>query len=120
MWFLFHRKAKTRHVVGGETMRQRCPECRELATFHEVEIAESYGVFFVDIVKDRERAFRCGACGELFDLKDQGRTVGVTTGAAAPKEMSWDRVEELAAEQRRRDEERGGGARFRSRMSWPS
>jgi len=79
----------------------RWPECGELATFHDVEVAESYGVFFVDVVKDRERAFACGACGELFDLKD----TGIAAAAAAPTKARWERVEELAAEQRRRDEE---------------
>lgn len=58
----------------------RWPECGELATFHDVEVAESYGVFFVDVVKDHERAFACGACGELFDLKD----TGIAAAAAAP------------------------------------
>jgi DNA-directed RNA polymerase subunit RPC12/RpoP len=73
MWLLFHRNAKTRPVRGGNSFVETCPECGKRATFVEVEIAESFGVFFVDLVGDKERAYRCGACGETFDLKDQRR-----------------------------------------------
>jgi len=71
MWLLFHRNAKTRPVRGGNSFVETCPECGKRATFVEVEISESFGVFFVDLVGDKERAYRCGACGETFDLKDQ-------------------------------------------------
>jgi uncharacterized C2H2 Zn-finger protein len=71
MWMLFHRKAGTKPVRDGETFIETCPECRNKATFHEVEVSESYGVFFVDLVGDKERAFRCGSCGEVFDLEDR-------------------------------------------------
>jgi hypothetical protein len=74
MWMLFHRNAKTRPVRGGETFVETCPECGKRATFDEVEITEKFGVFFVDLVGDKERAFRCRACGETFDLKDRGET----------------------------------------------
>jgi uncharacterized C2H2 Zn-finger protein len=73
MWLLFHRSGKTRAVRDGETFVDSCPECGKRATFTEVEITENYGVFFVDLVGDKERAFRCGACGEVFDLKDTPR-----------------------------------------------
>src|SRR5687767_12523663 len=71
MWVLFHRNAKTRPVRGGHKFVETCPECGERATFVEVEVSESFGLFFVDVVSDKERAYRCGACGETFDLKDQ-------------------------------------------------
>ncbi len=74
MWMLFHRKAATKPVRDGESFVERCPECGKRATFHEVELTESYGVFFVDLVGDKERAFRCGACNEVFDLKDREPT----------------------------------------------
>jgi uncharacterized C2H2 Zn-finger protein len=71
MWLLFHRNAKTRTVRDGETFVEDCPECGQRARFVEVEISENFGLFFVDVVGDKERAFRCSACGEVFDLKDQ-------------------------------------------------
>jgi hypothetical protein len=71
MWMLFHRKAKTKTVRGGESFVEKCPECGKRATFHEVEVTESYGIWFVDLDHDRERAFICSACDEVFDLKDR-------------------------------------------------
>ena len=39
-----------------------------MAKFIEVELEESYGVFFVDMIEgDKERAYRCTCCGEVFD-----------------------------------------------------
>lgn len=71
MWLLFHRNAKTRPVPDGETFVDTCPECGKRARFCEVEVSENFGMFFVDLVGDKERAFRCSACGETFDLKDR-------------------------------------------------
>ena len=71
MWLLFHRNAKTRPVRDGRTLIETCPECGKRATFVEVEISENFGLFFVDLIGDKQRAYRCGACGETFDLKDQ-------------------------------------------------
>ena len=70
MWFLFHRKEGTRTVAGGETFTEECPTCQQRTRFAEVEITEKYGVWFVDVVKDEERAFRCTKCGDVFDLRD--------------------------------------------------
>lgn len=71
MWLLFHRNAKTRPVRDGHTFVDTCPECHQRARFIEVEIEENFGVWFVDVVGDKERAYRCGACGETFDMKDE-------------------------------------------------
>jgi hypothetical protein len=71
MWLLFHRNAKTRPVRDGHTLIETCPECGKRATFVEVEISENFGLFFVDLIGDKQRAYRCSACGETFDLKDQ-------------------------------------------------
>lgn len=95
MWFLFHRKAKAEAVSGGEVLREHCPTCARVTRLIEVEVKESYGVWFVDVVDDKERAFRCTECGELFDLRKQPE-------APAPKSQ-WNRVEDMAAEQRKRD-----------------
>jgi hypothetical protein len=81
MWVLFHRNAKTRPVRGGETFVETCPECGRRATFDEVEVSENFGMFFVDLVGDKERAFRCRECHEVFDLRDRG-------GEAAPKKAA--------------------------------
>ena len=98
MWLLFHRNAKTRAVRDGETFVERCPECGKRATFTEVEISENFGMFFVDIVGDKERAFRCGACGEVFDLKDRGEAAPPPPPVKSAAELERER--KLAEKQR--------------------
>lgn len=71
MWLLFHRNAKTRVVRDGRSFVESCPECRRQARFVEVEIEENYGVFFIDVISDKERKYRCTACGDVFDLRDK-------------------------------------------------
>jgi len=102
MWLLFHRNAKTRPVRGGDSFVETCPECGKRATFVEVEITESFGVFFVDLAGDKERAYRCGACGETFDLKDQS-TAKAPPKPARPAKSAAElaRERELAEQQRR-------------------
>lgn len=95
MWMLFHRKAGTRAVRGGESFVEKCPECKARATFCEVEVSESYGVFFVDVVDDKQRAFKCGACGEVFDLQDRA-------GEAAPAKSLDELLEDGRLEEQRR------------------
>jgi rubredoxin len=99
MWFLFHHGAKTRAVPGGETFTQTCPECGKRAQFIEVELTESVGVFFVDVVEDASRAFRCGACGETFTHKDDG-------GDERAREPAKKSATELAEERRAAEAER--------------
>ncbi len=102
MWLLFHRNAKTRTVRGGDSFVETCPECGKRAKFVEVELTESFGVFFVDLVGDKERAYRCGACGETFDLKDQA-PAGAPPKPAPPVKSAaeLEREREAAAQQRR-------------------
>jgi hypothetical protein len=109
MWMLFHRKAGTKAVRGGETFVETCPECGKRATFHEVELTESYGAFFVDLVSDKERAFKCGSCGETFDLKDRGE--------AAPAARPTKSLDELVEEQRLDEERRRIAAEERKRAA---
>jgi hypothetical protein len=112
MWLLFHRKGRTRRVAGGQKLRDHCPACRELVTFHEVEITTGYGVFFIDVIKDSERAFACGACNELFDWKDPSpvadreatRAAERAEAAAAARRQRL--AEERAEERRQRAEAR--------------
>jgi uncharacterized C2H2 Zn-finger protein len=88
MWLLFHRNAKTRAVKDGEKFVQECPGCGETAKFIEVELEESYGVFFVDFIEgDKERAYRCTCCGEVFDAKDDAAkpAPAKTEAPAAPQ-----------------------------------
>ena len=71
MWMLFHHNAKTKVVRDGHSFIETCPECGREARFDEVEVSESYGVFFVDLVDDKERKYRCSACLDVFDLRDE-------------------------------------------------
>lgn len=71
MWFLFHKNAKVRAVKGGERFVETCPSCARRATFVEVEIEENVGMFFVDVLGDKQRAYRCAACGDTFDLEER-------------------------------------------------
>ncbi|HWO18134.1 MAG TPA: hypothetical protein VNO30_05140, partial [Kofleriaceae bacterium] len=102
---LFHRNAKTRPVRGGDTFVETCPECGQRAKFIEVEITESFGVFFVDLVGDKERAYRCTACGETFDLKDQQPAAAAKPAEPTPpvKSAAERERERAAAEQQRRE-----------------
>jgi hypothetical protein len=99
MWLLFHRKAGTRVIVDGESFTAHCPTCEKTTRFQEIEISENYGVWFVDVVGDKERAYRCGSCGDVFDLRDR-----------AEPELQIDRTEALAIEERRLDEQRASRA----------
>jgi hypothetical protein len=86
MWLLAHRKGSTKVVPGGQTFTEDCPSCHKRTRFVEVAIKSSYGLFFVlDVISDEERAFRCCACGETFDLKDDGAP---ETSAAKPAAAS--------------------------------
>jgi transposase len=99
VWLLFHRNAKTRPVPDGDTFVETCPVCGQRATFVEVEIVENYGLFFVDLIVDKERAYRCCACGDTFDLKD--RPAASAPAATRPSTS----LQELERQQRV-DEER--------------
>ncbi len=117
MWLLFHRNAKTRPVRGGDTFVETCPECGERAKFVEVEITESFGVFFVDLVGDKERAYRCGACGETFDLKDQ-QPAGAPSKPAPPVKSAAELEREReAAEQRRREAARAKAVQIEDELA---
>lgn len=69
MWLLFHHSAKTKLVEAGRSFVEQCPECGRKARFEEVEVSDSFGVFFVDLIGDKERKYRCSACRETFDLQ---------------------------------------------------
>ncbi len=71
MWLLFHHSSGTRRVPGGETLAEHCPTCDRTTKLDEVEISEAVGMFFVDVASDKERAFKCRVCGDVFDLRDQ-------------------------------------------------
>lgn len=95
MVWLFTGKTRTSVVPGGERMSAPCPVCDELSTFREVEITTSGGVWFVDLVKNRERAWRCTTCGEVFDLRDDDATARPPLPAPEPPR---DLLTELQAE----------------------
>lgn len=83
MWLLFHRKAGTKVVSGGRSFTEACPTCQKRTRFDEVEVSEKYGVWFVDVVDDAERAFRCSRCGDVFDLKDHSELPPASKPVAA-------------------------------------
>ena len=70
MWLLFHRSGGTKVVSGGRTFVEECPTCERHTRFREIEVSEGFGLFFVDVVKDKERKFRCDECEDVFDLRD--------------------------------------------------
>jgi hypothetical protein len=100
---LFHRRAGTKVIADGRRIREECPTCQRITELEEVESGESFGVFFVDVVGDRERGFRCRTCGDVFQLRDESAAPALPPAGVA-------RVEQLAAEQRRRDAERAANA----------
>jgi hypothetical protein len=71
MWLLFHRKAGSKVVAGGRTFVEHCPTCDEPTRFREIEVNESFGVWFVDVLGDKERKYRCDQCQDVFDLRDK-------------------------------------------------
>ena|SRR5688572_32780834 len=77
MWVLFTSKSGTKAVRGGQTFIEECPTCKERTRFYEVEMTAKYGVFFVDVLGDSERGFKCSKCGDVFDLRDEEPTAPV-------------------------------------------
>lgn len=98
MWFLFHHNVKTKVVEGGETFVDICPECGRRARFHEVEVSENVGVFFIDLLGDKERKYRCSACASVFDRGEQADAAPAPTQAKSAAELARDRAAELARE----------------------
>lgn len=104
MWFLFTGKSRTKRVADGEVVREHCPVCKRTTQFVEVEVEHAAGLFFVDLISDKDRKFACCSCGETFDrVLEEGAPAPKQLPAAAPVKSQRDRVEELAAEQRKRD-----------------
>ena len=67
---LFHRRAGTKVVAGGRTFVEHCPTCEKSTRFREIESNESFGVWFVDVVGDKQRHYRCDRCEDVFDLRE--------------------------------------------------
>lgn len=84
MWLLFHQSKRTRAVAGGEQFVDTCPSCQQRATFVEVELEENVGLFFVDMIGDKQRAFRCSSCLDTFERKDDGDAAGTEVDEALP------------------------------------
>ena len=113
MWLLFHRNAKTRAVRGGETFVQECTECRVDARFVEVEIEENVGVWFVDVIGDTSRAYKCTSCGAVFDAKDEADAPAAAPAKPLPPAKSAKEleIERLKAELARREQARAKATR---------
>ena len=98
MLWLFTGKTRTRSVPDGATMREHCPSCGRTSTFHEVEVTTSGGVFFIDLLSDTSRAWRCDRCGDVFDQRDEP--------AKAPPPKPRDLLETLESDRARRESDR--------------
>jgi hypothetical protein len=98
VWFLFHHNHKTRVVPGGKSFIETCPECRRRARFDEVEVSENFGMFFVDLIGENERKYRCSGCANVFDLRDEADA----PPSAVPAKSAQDLEPEQVAEQARR------------------
>lgn len=103
MWFLFTGKSRTRAVAGGEVLEEHCPVCKRTTEFVELEVEHSAGVWFIDFISDKERKFRCTRCGETFDRVIEEDEKPAARAPASATKTGMDRVEQLAAEQRKRD-----------------
>lgn len=115
MWLLFHGKTRTRAVPGGRSFEERCPACRARARFHEVEVETAAGAFLIDVVSATDRAFRCGACGEVFDRRDDaaGAAPPPTTRSGTPIPRPAP-ARDLLAELEREQAARADAARVRA------
>jgi rubredoxin len=115
VWLLFHRNARTKVVKNGESIVETCPECGRRARFDEVELSESFGVFFVDLITEKERKFRCSVCGDVFDLRDQPEPAPAATPARSARELERKRVAEQARQRAEHQQrERVDQARLRA------
>jgi transposase-like protein len=104
VWLLFTGKSRTKRVADGDVVREHCPVCKRTTQFVEVEVEHAAGLFFVDLLSDKERKFACTSCGETFDrVLEEGAPPAKQLPAAPPVKSQHERVEELAAEQRKRD-----------------
>jgi len=122
--FLLHRKVKSKPVRGGVAFEQVCPACGEHARFVEVEIIESLGVFFIDVLDDKERGCRCTACGETFELKTPEPAKAPPKPAPPVKsaaELACERAEaerqRLEAERQRREAARAKAVRIEAELA---
>jgi rubredoxin len=102
VWFLFHHNHKTRVVPGGKSFIETCPECRRRARFDEVEVSENFGMFFVDLIGEKERKYRCSGCANVFDLRDEADAPAAPRPAPTPAKSARELEREQAAEQARR------------------
>lgn len=95
MWLLFHHSTGAKVVPNGRTFVEDCPTCERRTKFDEIEQSENIGIWFVDVVGDTSRAFRCRVCNDVFDLREP-----------PPPPPPRDQAAELAASQRRLEDER--------------
>jgi len=84
VFWLLTGKKRTRVASNAKTMRADCPECRRPNDFVEVEVETSAGVWFVDVLSDTERLWKCCGCGETFELRDKTASASTSTNAPRP------------------------------------
>lgn len=102
MLWLFTGNKRTRVARNAQTMRSDCPECRRSSDFTEVEVETSAGVWFVDILSDTQRLWRCNECGETFELRERVAPAPARPSAPPP---ARDMLAALDRERARREAE---------------
>jgi rubredoxin len=117
VWLLFHHNAKTRLVEDGERFMEKCPECGRRARFDEVEVSDNYGVFFVDLVSDKERKYRCSVCATLFELRDQPAPAPARSAEQLERERAAAHARVLAEKQRQRELAEAGANRIEDELA---
>lgn len=70
MWFIAGAKTKTRAVKGGRVGQRYCEGCKEVVTFRECDVADSFHAFFIDLFESTQRRMVCPKCGEDHDVEE--------------------------------------------------
>jgi hypothetical protein len=111
-------RSKVRPVKGGRKERMECPSCGEVATFRECVAEEALTVFsVVSLSEDREVVYRCGECGELFDLVETPDAGAPARDPAADPEAARRRAAADRAAAERAERERRERARAEARRA---
>src|SRR5262245_61015953 len=64
MWLIFGNSTRARPVAGGRVVNQRCPDCEQVTKFVECDVSDKVKLFFVPVLKMKNRRMVCSECGE--------------------------------------------------------
>jgi len=74
MWFIAGAKTKTRVVKDGRAGQRYCEGCKEVATFRECDVQDTYHAFLVELFDSTQRRMVCPTCGEDHDVAEFFKT----------------------------------------------